>query len=344
MDKFNIHVGVFETVYYIDSADVPGANKPMTATPNIAAFDFEGTLVISDRGNMSVRNNQIVPGLPLMLEKIVDMMADGWTIVAFYNRKSTVEQLQEDIFGPVTTFITLLYQKFAEKQVSPNSWRFYFYIATGKDEYRKPKKGSWDLFLKQTGVIPSSASFYCGDAEGKDSKFMFYRWSEVDSKFAEVIGLDYFNPIDVFNQDDRFIADSEFYYDFETSNRPKAVVITQGQAGSGKSKYAHMWRVRSPNMDDIRYYVDNIPNKTTVEHFDIIILVGDFESEKSRTPAIQLAKDLKYPLIAWEFKRSGWPDKIAGNRTYTGKILNEYSRNYQPLTLDEGIDSIIRIN
>lgn len=65
-----------------------------------------------------------------------------------------------------------------------------WYVATGKNRWRKPMTGMWeDCVARSGGAINLGASFYVGDAAGRPRDF-----SAGDAKFAKNIGVRFYTP------------------------------------------------------------------------------------------------------------------------------------------------------
>lgn len=70
----------------------------------------------------------------------------------------------------------------------------YVYVAIRDDVNRKPNIGMWNVFIRDTNIVPSIASFYCGDASGAGDKNNLYQWADCDLTFATNIGLAFYTP------------------------------------------------------------------------------------------------------------------------------------------------------
>lgn len=143
----------------------------ITYSDNIAAFEFTNTLVQSDSGRILMRNDiDWVPIVPenLFLRGFHEFVDNQWTIAIFTDNT---------IPGRIENFITAI------RRFYPNFYP-YVYISTKNDNFRRPNRGMWDLFLEQSDSSPTEASFYC-DKEYKE--------------FANNIGLAYYTPGDMFD-------------------------------------------------------------------------------------------------------------------------------------------------
>lgn len=160
---------------------------------NVAAFDFDGTLARSDSGLIFMRTvidwvtTINYDKMVLFMSKLAD---DNWTIVFFTNQLERNREFTQGAIGRIGNFIN---------SISRHNPRFspYVYISLKEDNYRKPNRGMWDLFINQTGINPSAASFYCGDAIGPESQNPLYKWGTFDKDFANNIGLALYTPDEI---------------------------------------------------------------------------------------------------------------------------------------------------
>ncbi len=147
-------------------------------TNNIAAFDFDGTIVKAKYGK---KYSTTASGYDFNMdpEKINECNKLGWTVVIFSNRKN--------IGYEGLNFLTNL--KFTP----------WIFTAMSDDKYRKPDIGMWNLFiylLSERGITNiSSDSFYMGDAAAGFTTDPKYIWSDSDYKFALNIGIQFILPV-----------------------------------------------------------------------------------------------------------------------------------------------------
>ena len=95
---------------------------------------------------------------------------------------------------------------------------FVVFAALGKDKYRKPGRGSWDMLVKEKndGVeIDMKESLFCGDAAGrKKTKTRKRDFSDGDKGFAIRTGLKFYVP-------------EEFFLDEKMKKSDLAIDMTQ---------------------------------------------------------------------------------------------------------------------
>lgn len=167
-------------------ADIPTRNK-------VAAFDLENTLIWSEAGLPYMRTAyDWVPttNYSKLSDAIGSLIQDGWTIVIFADRLEGDPRRTTTILERINNFIEVI--KIEQPQFNP-----FVYVAIRDDRNRKPRIGMWNLFYSHTGIIPSPASFYCGDAIGPTDPNPLYRWSTHDTEFAEAIGLAIYTPKEI---------------------------------------------------------------------------------------------------------------------------------------------------
>lgn len=178
----------------------------------IASFDFDNTLIISDRGEPYATKGFMFAyaNVPEVLQRL---HAEGFTIVIFSNRS-----------GP-PYMLSAAQRRITEIEAAVGvPLHCFFATSRRKDEaYRKPKTGMMALFASLYQMTTySSDSFYSGDAVGFTSTNPWFRWSADDSNFAKACGLPFRSP-------------DEIFASFPRPRIPSTVrlVITIGQHGSG---------------------------------------------------------------------------------------------------------------
>ncbi len=148
----------------------------------VAAFDLDWTLVSPTQG-IFPRNADDWQLLPKRLEVLTSYQSNGYTLVIFTNQGYTGKKL-DTMIQRISNIFQALYQK----QINP-----WVLIATGKDNYRKPNRGMWDIFARYLPAIDLQHSLYVGDAAGRASDH-----SSDDLLFARNVGLPFYVPVQVF--------------------------------------------------------------------------------------------------------------------------------------------------
>ena len=172
----------------------------------LACFDLDSTLLVKEKcyGFMLAYADT--------LEVLKHYHQLGFTIVIFSNQK-----------GP-PWFHTATKAKI-EKLVSLTELPIWSFLATGSkkdDIYRKPSPTMFQLLLQLTKITVDKDSFYCGDAVGLSSDDRWFKWSDVDSKFAQNIGLTFKSPNQLFKG-----------FGSTMIKETTQLIITCGQNGSG---------------------------------------------------------------------------------------------------------------
>lgn len=172
------------TVYYMAG---------ITRSNNVAAFDFDHTLAQSDSGLVFMRTpNDWVPTVELAdFSRIFGkLVADNWTIVVFTNQLENNPAFTQQALARIHNFFNDYHIR--DLNINP-----HIYVSIANDQYRKPNRGMWDLFLNDIRLIPTEASFYCGDAFGPASDNPLYQWADYDLRFAEACNIAYYTPDEI---------------------------------------------------------------------------------------------------------------------------------------------------
>jgi DNA 3'-phosphatase len=174
-----------DSVYYL-----PGAVR----SNKIAAFDLGNTLIWSDSGGDMTKVMDWVPTTSpnKLISALADLIQDDWTIVIFSNHLAIRPIGLQRIMYFIRKFQTELLQQFRLVIFEPS-----VYIATRNDEYYKPRRGMWDMFMEDTILLPSPASFYCGDEAGPEATNPLYRIDYHDIRFAQAIRSTYYTPDEI---------------------------------------------------------------------------------------------------------------------------------------------------
>ena len=187
------------------------ADKGTLPCIKLAAFDFDFTLIkpLSSEFPRDVDDFILYrKTVPAVLEKYWN---DGYLVVIFTNQS-------RNTLGAIARI------KKAIEKYSLKVHYVYCSIGTAKkktseDKFRKPGIGMYEELVKSF-PIDVSASFYCGDAAGREGDF-----SDSDKEFAKACKLDFKLPEDIFPlQND----------EIKMSNG-KNMIIMIGAPASGKS-------------------------------------------------------------------------------------------------------------
>lgn len=190
-DGFVIHPP--DLIYRLDEAAQGGSR--------VAAFDLDGTLVITKSGAEFPRGpddwkffNKHVPA------KLQELHAEGYQLVFFTNqggiRSALLGKASENFRGRVLGVLGHLATKSGEAPP------VQIFACSQKDtENRKPGPGMWRLFTEKCNggaKVDLAASFFCGDMAGRpqdkgDPK-------DSDKLFAAAIGLPFKTPEELFGE------------------------------------------------------------------------------------------------------------------------------------------------
>lgn len=181
----------------------------------IAAFDMDWTLTYNEKQLFpkDPEDIELLPNRRKILEHLVKL---GYTLVVFTNQYAKSKKEKEKKVERVTNFMKKL------------RLPVHVYIATEKDEYRKPEIGMWNFFLKNLKlkkIEKTKKILFVGDALGRPQDF-----SDSDRKFAENFSSEIYTPEDFFgsNKDEKNLFQLK---------KERELIIFVGMPGCGKSTY-----------------------------------------------------------------------------------------------------------
>lgn len=179
-------------------------------TVKIAGFDLDWTLIrpVKSIFPKLIEDWALLPNRIVVLKEYIKL---GYTIVIFTNQSGK---------GKVrdTKLSRVLQVKDLLNNEGINPWIF---VATGKNSYRKPETGMWQLLDHLINLpVDKSKSFYVGDAAGRPQDF-----APSDKEFAENIGITFYVPEQVFPNNQVPIPSSQTLF------------IFVGMSGSGKTTF-----------------------------------------------------------------------------------------------------------
>uniref|UniRef100_A0A915PZT0 Uncharacterized protein n=1 Tax=Setaria digitata TaxID=48799 RepID=A0A915PZT0_9BILA len=182
---------------------------------DVAAFDFDGTLVITKSGKIFRENEHdwqfFCDSVPQALTEIVQK---GLKVVIFTNQRGiqtgsqdrdvfcrTVEKVCQQIKIPVQYSDEIIVLRSVEGTVL-DKYCLHFvevFVSLGTLRYRKPYIGMWNYFENHgNGGIPVNrqSSFYVGDAAGRAQTNVRKKkdHSAADRLFALNFGINFFTP------------------------------------------------------------------------------------------------------------------------------------------------------
>ncbi|KAI8471367.1 MAG: polynucleotide kinase 3 phosphatase-domain-containing protein [Monoraphidium minutum] len=167
-----------------------------TPSEKIAAFDLDGTLIITSSGNRFAAHSADWRFFNKKVEKVVKEYAeDGYKVVIFSNQGS----IRSALGGKAADNVKRRVEAVVEKLGVP----VQVFMAPQKDKFRKPEPGMWEFMIASCngGLKPFlEDSFFVGDAAGRDAATNGGEqdFSDSDKEFAAKIGLPFKLPEDVF--------------------------------------------------------------------------------------------------------------------------------------------------
>jgi bifunctional polynucleotide phosphatase/kinase len=177
------------------------------------------------------------------MEKLKDLVQDGFTIAVFSNQNG-VEK------GKQTTDSLIAKFKDIGKSLCEHQIPICFFASTHEDLNRKPNIGLWRTLCRTLSIDFDESlkdSFYVGDAAGRItgwSKGKKKDFSDSDRKFALNLKIPFFTPEEYFlgEQSAKFVLSGfdPFTFSPEESNLPvtsdvQEIVVFVGFPGSGKT-------------------------------------------------------------------------------------------------------------
>jgi len=175
---------------------------PQRVTEKAIGFDLDWTLAHGEQ-HLYPKNSDDIHVLPGRVKKLKKLYREGYTLIIFTNQfaKKPADKVKR-------------VENFLEK-VGVDMGAF---VATGKDQYRKPELGMW---RKCQQLIPNTEfRYYIGDALGRPQDF-----SDSDKKFAESAEVRWAEPEKVFRPK------------LPKINTGKQLIIFIGAPGTGKSSF-----------------------------------------------------------------------------------------------------------
>ncbi|KAF8623947.1 hypothetical protein AX15_006112 [Amanita polypyramis BW_CC] len=165
-----------------------GINLQPTDAAKVAAFDLDGTLINSNNA-ATTEWRWWRPNVPAKLKEVHEA---GYAIVIVSNQAINASALKK--------WKQKIYLIAAALPDTP----FRLFAATAKDRYRKPMPGIWYEFERiahSTGLeIDKSASFFVGDAAGRQYTKGKADFASTDRKWALNIELQFHTPEEYFLQ------------------------------------------------------------------------------------------------------------------------------------------------
>ncbi|KAI8073525.1 polynucleotide kinase 3 phosphatase-domain-containing protein [Gilbertella persicaria] len=177
-------LNVFESVLIAKS------KAAAIASPKIAAFDLDGTLIATKKGNVFAKDQYDWRWWdPTVKKRLEQLHQEGYNIVVFSNQNGLKSEKTTQIF-----------KLKVEAILNQLNFPVLLMAALKKDKYRKPMTGMWD-YITQNQEINREQSFYVGDAAGRKQgwkKNHKQDHSTADRKFAANVGIQFHTPEEYF--------------------------------------------------------------------------------------------------------------------------------------------------
>ena len=151
-------------------------DKPINST-YIAAFDMDHTLSYGEKKLFPIDEDDIYI-LPQRREFLESLIQNGYRLLLFTNQFSRSKAQETKKLNRVSNFL----QKLDLPMTA--------YVATKKNEFRKPDIGAWTFF---TSTHKVDYSVFCGDALGRPGDF-----SDSDKQFGLNAGMQVVEPEKIF--------------------------------------------------------------------------------------------------------------------------------------------------
>lgn len=166
---------------------IPADSKP---NEKIAAFDMDGTLIVTESGaQFPLRPDDWKFFSEKVPEVVRQYAQQGYKIVIFSNQGGIKSALN----GKMSENVRIRLGSVISQLNVPVS----AFMATQKDNLRKPETGMWDFFVREGNGAQQpdlKESFFVGDAAGRDGDPV----GSSDRDFAEAIGLPFKTPEEAF--------------------------------------------------------------------------------------------------------------------------------------------------
>ncbi|KAH8338570.1 hypothetical protein KR059_010138 [Drosophila kikkawai] len=343
----------------------------VTASEKIAGYDMDGTIIKTKSGYVFPKNTedwQII--FPEVAEKLKSLHKDGFKICFFTNQGGIAKgKIKLDDF------------KIKIKQiVAKLGVPVQVFIAIGDGYYRKPLPGMWEHLKEEMneGVeIQEDRCFFVGDAAGRPETGKGVTkqrkdHSLADRLFATNIGLSFYTPevhflgrrVEQWNkpdfdpsciQDQVALLDPD---DISFEGHPCEMVIMVGLPGSGKSHICNAFfqsrGYRIVNADTLGSVQKCLSAcQGYLEEGNSCVVDNTNVDAASRKKFLTIASNLKIPcrclvmnLSVAQVKHNIAFRELSGanHSKINDMVFNMMKKKYQEPALDEGFQSIHRVN
>lgn len=292
-----------DTNPYILSYKNPLEKYKVKQRVKLACFDLDWTLTFNEKKLFPNDPDDII--LMPNRKNVLTKYNKTHLLVVFTNQYVRSKRVALERVERVTTFITKL------------NLPIICFIATDKDEYRKPEIGMY-LKLKElldVHNITITSSFYCGDALGRPQDF-----DNSDKQFAENMNMKIFSPEEIF---------PEVQID-KSCFTEKTMIIFVGMPGSGKTLYyqTHFDDYEHINQDELKTFPKILHHiRLSMEVGENIVVDSTNPKNDTRFEYYKLAKEYGYFPVIIYFARNGvgW-NNLRENKVPT-IVYHKYFKN-----------------
>lgn len=305
------------------------------ATPKVALYDLDGTLIVSKSGRRYPTSVSDVlfasDDIPQLFEA---RRRDGWTVAIVTNQSRWSDP---DIQSKVSYVLNVL------KAI--NGWTPHCLVSTAShrakdDPHRKPARGLYDVLLSKMGLTHDAIveTYVCGDAVGSEDEYPPYTWSDSDKKFADAIGARFVRPLD------------EFPPQRGPPTPPEGtleLVLLVGNPGSGKSTTGRRYMFRGYAHIEQDFFKTGAGTleaaETALARYKSVVVDATHASRKNRTPYYELAKRYKARVVVYWHARDGRPFNAATRQNPVPEIAYAvYSKHFED-PRDDGVPCYLKI-
>uniref|UniRef100_A0A1I7VDI6 Bifunctional polynucleotide phosphatase/kinase n=1 Tax=Loa loa TaxID=7209 RepID=A0A1I7VDI6_LOALO len=339
---------------------------------DIAAFDFDGTVIITKSGKTFPENEDdwqfFCESVP---HALTDIVGKDFKVVIFTNQRGIQKGSQDrDAFC-----------RKMEKVCQEINIPVQVFVSLGTLQYRKPYIGMWNYFESHGngGIsVNRQSSFYVGDAAGRIQTNIRKKkdHSAADRLFALNFGIKFFTPEQYFlNQVDveeytlpsflpsSLLDEKVSLFDPENTSIPGnglEVLIFVGYPGCGKSSLAKKLAAQHGygivNRDTLKTWQKCVENaKILLKRQQNVIVDNTNADKESRKRYISLAKS--FGAVSRCFLFNCTLEQAAHNCKYRviidtdekhieiGRmVLDGYKKKFEEPKLSEGFSSIVKVN
>jgi bifunctional polynucleotide phosphatase/kinase len=355
------------TVHFVSATNIVGSK-------NIAAFDMDGTLITTKSGKVHPESRVDWKWLsPLVKPTLRQYHNDGYKLVIFTNQAGIIKhpEKKKAIEGKIIDLATEL------------GCPVQAFIATGKDNNRKPVSTMWKLLEDNNNGIDicKTKSFYVGDAAGRASGWKDVRkkdFSCSDRKFASNVGVKFYTPEEFFDKEEEApfewggVNASDIVRQAKEKNikafqgplenllsKQQEMIIFVGMPASGKSSFSKTYMVPKGyvwiNRDSLGTAEKCVKNaKEAISQGKSVVIDNTNPDVASRAKYIAVAKQYKVKVRCFVMTT---PRPLATHLNIyrsvasNGKVpqipeiaYNVYSSKYTDPATSEGFEEIKKIN